>query len=609
MHIKRNFDLLDRFVEFSDTIGRFKLAGKENGQWKEYNTREYTEMVWNVSMGLLSMGFEPGSKIATITNNRPEWNFIEMGVAMAGMVHVPVHPTLSDEELVYILNHSEAAMVVVSDASLYKRVGAFQTQLKYAPKILTFDAVEGAEHWSNIPQSGKDNAAGFYDKVMEIREKITEEDLLTIIYTSGTTGVPKGVMLSHKNLMSNAISTAAIQHLNHTNKALSFLPLSHVFEHMVNYQYHYLGVSIYYAESINTIARDIKELQVDGFIAVPRLLESIYDKIMQKARKLSPAKRFIFLQSLKLAEKYTPYKKHSPSFRIRHFLADKLVFSKWREALSPNITFIGCGGSALQPRLARIFWAAGLPVFEGYGLTETSPVVAVNYSKSGYVMPGSVGKVLADVEVKIDHDGEILIKSPGLMIGYYKDEKATREVIDEEGWLHSGDIGELTHEGFLKITDRKKEIFKMSNGKYVAPQQIENKLKESFYIQQTMVVGENQKFAAAIISPNFQELAQWCQKKKIQFQDNAELIKNAQVMKHFQEEIKKFNQKLSQNDQVKKVILIADEWSPLTGELSSSLKLKRKVIIQKYQDLVEAVYSSRAETVPVENEQNRTQRR
>ena len=601
MQIKRNFDLLDRFNQYPDTIGKFKLSGVENGQWREYNAKEYNDIVLNVSMGLLSSGFKPGDKIATITNNRPEWNFMEMGIGMAGMVHVPVHPTLSEDEITYILNHSESSMVIVSDSALYKKLQSVKDKLSFTHRILTFNQVEGAENWSVIPENGKANAAAYYDKVMDISERISEEDLLTIIYTSGTTGLPKGVMLSHKNLMSNAIGTAEIQHLNHNHKALSFLPLSHVFEHMVNYQYHYLGVSVYYAESINTIARDIKDLQVDGFIAVPRLLESIYDKIMQKAKKLSSAKRFIFMQSLKLAEQYTPYKKQSLSYRIRHYLADKLVFSKWREALSPNITFIGCGGSALQPRLARIFWAAGLPVFEGYGLTETSPVVAVNYSKPGFVMPGSVGKVLKDVDVKIADDGEILIKSPGLMIGYYKDPVATSDVIDKDGWFHSGDIGELTQEGFLKITDRKKEIFKMSNGKYVAPQQIENKLKESFYIQQLMIVSENQKYPAAIISPNFQELAQWCQKKKIQFQDHADLIRNTEVVKHFQEEIRKFNKKLSESDQVKKIILIADEWSPITGELSSSLKLKRQVIIQKYKDLVDAVYNPKREPITVKS--------
>ncbi|TVQ07297.1 MAG: long-chain fatty acid--CoA ligase [Bacteroidetes bacterium] len=601
MEIKRNFDLLDRFTSMPNTVGRFKLGAKEKGQWREYDAAEYNKTVLNVSMGLLALGYNPGDKIATITNNRPEWNFMEMGAAQAGMVHVPIHPTLSDEDLVYIVNHSEASLLIVSDAGLYKKMSQLQDQMENLKQIYTFNIVENASHWTEITDAGETNAPRYYDKVQDIKESITENDLLTIIYTSGTTGSPKGVMLSHKNLMSNAITTAGVNHLNYQHRALSFLPLSHVFEHMVNYQYHYLGVSVYYAEGITTIGRDIKDLQVDGFIAVPRLLESIYEKIVNKARGLSPAKRAVFFWALKVAQKFEPYKKQSLVYRIKHKIADKLVFSKWRDALSHNLTFIGCGGSALQPRLARLFWAAGLPIFEGYGLTETSPVLTVNYSQPGKVRIGSVGPVIDTVQVKIASDGEILIKSPGLMLGYYKDEQATRDVIDSQGWFHTGDIGEFEDGMYLKITDRKKEIFKMSNGKYLAPQQIENTLKESFFIQQTMVVGENQKYAAAIISPNFQELAQWCRKKKIQFQNNAELIQMPQVLKHFQDEIKQFNKKLSQTDQVQKIILIADEWSPLTGELSSSLKLKRKYIIQKYRDLVDAVYQPKVQAVTVKN--------
>jgi len=443
MEIKRNFDLLDRFAQMPQTIGRFKLAGKENGRWKEYDTTQYNNIVMNISMGLLSMGYRPGDKIATITNNRPEWNFIEMGAAQAGMIHVPVHPTLSDDDFVYILNHSEAKLLIVSDKALFAKIETLRPRLENITQVLTFNEVEGAGHWSVITDAGEQNAPGYFDQVQSIKESISENDLLTIIYTSGTTGSPKGVMLSHKNLMSNAITTSAVQHLNYNHKALSFLPLSHVFEHMVNYQYQYLGVSIYYAESLTTIARDVKELQVDGFIAVPRLLESIYEKIVNKARGLGLVKRSIFFWALKLAQRYVPYEKQSLSYRIQHKLADKLVFSKWRDALSHNITFIGCGGSALQPRLARLFWAAGLPVFEGYGLTETSPVLAVNYSQPGAVRIGSVGPVLDTVEIKLADDGEILAKSPGLMLGYYKDEQATREVIDEEGWFHTGDIGVL----------------------------------------------------------------------------------------------------------------------------------------------------------------------
>jgi long-chain acyl-CoA synthetase len=596
MEVKRNFDLFDRFTSMPDTVGKFLLAGKENGKWVEYNVSEYSRIVLNVSMGLLALGYKPGDKVATITNNRPEWNFIEMGAAQAGIIHVPIHPTLSDDEFEFILNHSEAKLLIVSDAALYKRLSSVADNLKGLQQIFTFNKVEEADHWTTITDAGESNAPALYDRVQDIKEQVSEDDILSIIYTSGTTGQPKGVMLSHKNLLSNGINGAKVQHMNHTHKALSFLPLSHVFEHMCCYMYHYLGVKTYYAENLSTIARDINDLQVDGFIAVPRLLESIYEKIVSKARTLSKVKRSIFFWALRLAEKYEPFENQSPIYKMQLSIADKLVFSKWRQALSKNIIFIGCGGSALQPRLARLFWAAGLPVFEGYGLTETSPVLAVNYNKPGKIKLGTVGTALIGVEIKIAPDGEILAKTPGLMKGYYKDEEATREVIDEDGWFHTGDIGELVDGKYVKITDRKKEIFKMSNGKYLAPQQIENKLKESFYIQQLMIVGENQKFASAIISPNFQALAEWGRKKKIQFQNNAELIQMPQVLKHFQEEIKRFNQKLGQNDQIQKFILIADEWSPMTGELSSALKLKRKVIIEKYKDLVDAVYQTKKQT-------------
>lgn len=601
MEIKRNFDLLERFAAFPDTVGQFKLASKENGVWREYSSADYKQIVMNLSMGLLSLGYGPGDKIATITNNRPEWNFVEMGAAQCAMVHVPVHPTLSDDDFIYLLNHAEVKVLIVSDKNLYNRLAKLQSQLPKIERIFSFNRIDHVSHWTEITDAGQDNAPKYYDEVCNIKNKVSEDDLLTIIYTSGTTGLPKGVMLSHKNLMSNAIATSEVQHLNYRHKVLSFLPLSHVFEHMVNYQYHYLGISVYYTESLNTIGRDITELQVDGFIAVPRLLESIYEKIVSKARALDKVKRTMFFWAFKVAQKYEPYENQSWIYNLKHKIADFLVFSKWRKALSSNISFIGCGGSALQPRLARLFWAAGLPVFEGYGLTETSPVLAVNYSQPGKVRIGSVGPVLDGVSIKIADDGEILAKSPGLMMGYYKDPEATAAVIDKEGWFHTGDIGAFEDDQYLKITDRKKEIFKMSNGKYLAPQQIENKLKESFYIQQTMVVGENQKFAAAIIIPDFQELTQWCKKKKIQFHNHAELIQLPQVLKHFQDEIKKFNKRLSQNDQVQKIILIADEWSPLTGELSSSLKLKRKYIIQKYKDIVEAVYQSRAQVIAIKS--------
>ena len=588
---KRIFDLLDRFKAHPDTAGKFKLGCKENGKWKEYTSPEYIEIVNHVSYGLLALGIQKGDKVATITNNRPEWNFMDMGLAQIGAVHVPIHPTLTNEEFTFILNHSEAKIALVSDKVLFKKLTEIKGALPVLEKLYTFNQVEGAEHWLQITETGKENEGLYKEQVAKTKAGISEDALLTIIYTSGTTGNPKGVMLSHKNLMSNAISSSKCQHLNHNHKVVSFLPLSHVFEHMVSYQYQYLGVSVYYAESLSTIASDIKELQVDGFITVPRLLESVYEKIITKAKTLSPVKRAIFAWALKLAGRYTPYHKHNPLYRVQMAVADKLVFSKWRAALSPNITFIGCGGAALQPRLARLFWAAKLPVFEGYGLTETSPILTVNYSQPGKVMIGSVGPVLEGVQIKIDDDGEILAKGPNIMKGYYKDPVQTSEVIDEDGWFHTGDIGEFDGQ-FLKITDRKKEMFKLSNGKYIAPQQIENKLKESFYIQQIMVVGENQKYAGALIIPNYNALVDWAKKQKIHFQYQAELIKKPEIIRHFEEEVKNLNKKLGNSEQIKKIALLADEWTPNTGELTSSLKLRRKKIVEKYHETVASLFRS-----------------
>jgi long-chain acyl-CoA synthetase len=365
--------------------------------------------------------------------------------------------------------------------------------------------------------------------------------------------------------------------------------------------WHMSGVSIYYAENLGTIAKDMNELQVEGFITVPRLLESIFEKIISKARTLSPVKRMIFRWALHVGNKYEPYTYKNPLYRLSHKIVDVLVFKKWRQALSMKIQFIGCGGAALQPRLARLFWAAGLPVFEGYGLTETSPIISVNYWKKDGVKLGSVGPILEGVSVKIADDGEILAKGPNIMLGYYKDEEHTAEMKNEEGWFCTGDIGEIVNGRFLRITDRKKEIFKMSNGKYIAPQQIENKLKESFLIQQTMVVGENQKFASAIILPNFSELNDWCKKHGINATSNLETIKIPQVIKHFEHEIKKLNKHFGSFEQIKKIALVADEWSPVTGELSPSLKLKRKVIFEKYRSLVDNLYlqKTQAQSIPV----------
>jgi long-chain acyl-CoA synthetase len=591
MEVTRIFDLLNRFEENPETIGKYHLAEKINGNWIKYSVADYIEISNNISYGLLALGIKKGDKIATITNNRPQWNFVDMGLSQIGAVHVTVYNTVGLEEFEYILRHSDTKIIFISDKTLYKKIKPISDKIT-GIEIYTFDSVEGAKHWSEIAELGKKSKI-YYEKVIsEIKESITEDDVFTIIYTSGTTGMPKGVMLSHKNMVSNMIPSAKRFHLSYNDKVLSFLPLAHVFEHMTSYIYQYNGVSVYYAENVGTIAQNINELKVNGFITVPRLLEAIYEKISDKASSFKGLKKKIFDWALKVGEKYEPYGKSSINYKLQHKLADKLVFTKWRAALSDKISFVGCGGSALQPRLARLFWAAGFPVFEGYGLTETSPILAVNYYEKGKVKLGTVGTILDNVVIKIAEDGEILAKGPNIMKGYYKDEEHTAMMFNSDGWFLTGDIGMIDSDGLLKITDRKKEIFKMSNGKYIAPQVIENKLKESLLISQTMVVGENQKFASVLISPNFDFLKKWCEKNKINCENRKELINIPRVVQFFQAEVNKLNRNLGQFEQIKRFKIVCDEWSTHTGELSPTLKLKRRVITAKYHNLIENIYFS-----------------
>jgi long-chain acyl-CoA synthetase len=590
MIVKRNFDFFERFKEFPDTIGKIVLGYKQNGVWIRYSTSEYEEYSNYFSYGLLALGFEKGDKIATVTNNRPEWNFINMGAAQVGVVHVPIFMNITNPEMEHILSHSDSKLVFVSGKDNMHRVKEIAEKIPAIKGVYSIDELENEKKWTEIIDLGKENESKFKDKVEEIKAGISENDVLNLIYTSGTTGLSKGVMLSHRNLVSNGVTSAGIQHMNHTDRALSFLPLSHVFENMVNYQYQYNGISIYYAENVSRIAENIKELKVNGFITVPRLLESIFERIMSKGNELKGIRRWIFNWAVELGFKFIPHKGNNILYRIEHKIADKLVYTKWRDALSHNVTFVGCGGAALQTRLARLFWAAGLPVFEGYGLTETSPVICVNYSKPGKVKLGTVGLPMKEIQVKIAPDGEILSKGPHIMLGYYKNPEQTKEVIDEDGWFHTGDIGSLDSEGFLTITDRKKEIFKLSNGKYVAPQMIENKMKESFFIAQAMIFGENKKSVSMLVSPNFAKLKEWCAHHKIYFKDDHELINIPNVVQHFQKEISKLNLNLSQWEKVKKFKLVVDEWTHQTGELSPSLKLKRKVIFNKYKSLIENMH-------------------
>ncbi|HNY59154.1 MAG TPA: long-chain fatty acid--CoA ligase [Bacteroidales bacterium] len=588
MEITRIFDLLDHLKNNypSDAI----LAAKKNGNWIKYSTDDYIRYSNLFSIGLLALGFEKGDKIATVTNNRPEWNFIDMGMLQVGIVHVPLYPTISLDEYKYILTHSDVKAVIISDKQLYAKLEKLIGTIPAITKVYIFNEVEGVANWNEIIALGEQNEAHFKTRFNEIKDTIKPEDLATIIYTSGTTGTAKGVMLSHRNLVTNFISTSKIQPLKYGHKVLSFLPLCHIYERMMNYHYQYLGISIYYAENMGTIAADLTEIKADGFTAVPRVLEKIYGKIVAQGKDLPWLKKEIFQWALKLGSRYELNGQNGKFYELKLKIADKLVFSKWRAAIGGRIQVVVSGGAALQPLLSRIFWAADIKVVEGYGLTETSPVIAVGYPFWPKIKFGTVGPILEGVEVKFDEEGEILVKGPNVMMGYYKDPEYTKQVFDEEGWFHTGDIGMMVDGEFLKITDRKKEIFKLSSGKYVAPQLIENKFKESIFIEQIMVVGENEKFASALISPNFNYLHFWASKYKIHYRDNEELIKKTLVIERIQREVDLVNKELGDHEKIKRFRLVCEEWSPQSGEISPTLKLRRNIIYKKYDHILREIF-------------------
>ena len=588
MNITRTFDILEAGRDLYET--RPVVAIKNNGVWEEYNIEKYSQIAHNISYGLMALGLNPGDKVATISGNRPEWNFVDMGTSQAGMVHVPIYPTISQEEYKHILSHSEVKVIFVGDKGLYQKLQPLTESLIDFKGIFCFQENDGIPNWKEVTEKGKSVAHEYVDELFRIKNLIQPDDVVSIIYTSGTTGVSKGVMLSHTNFLSNYNAVAPLFNLVPGDKAVSFLPLSHVLERMVNYFYQSKGVSIYYAENLATIAETIKNVKPQLFITVPRMLEKTYDKIISIGKDLTGIKKQMFFWAVNLGYKYNE-KGNSWFYNRKLAVARKLVFSKWQKGLGGELNFIISGGAALQPRLMRIFWAAGIPVYEGYGLTETSPVIAVNHgAQPGNVKIGSVGPIVNNVQVKIDEDGEILMKGPSLMKGYYKAPDLTAVAIDEEGWFHTGDIGHLDEGKFLTITDRKKEIFKLSNGKYVAPQAIENKLKESFFIEQCMVIGENEKFVSTLISPNFSFLHDWCSRHKIHFENNQELITLPEVIARYQKEINATNKQLSDYEQIKRYRLVAEQWSPQTGELSPTLKLKRKVIYETYKNVIDEIF-------------------
>ncbi|WP_018479916.1 AMP-dependent synthetase/ligase [Pontibacter roseus] len=585
MNITRALDLLPYQLQHSPQPDF--LASKVNGQWVKYSTQEVQDIANQVSLGLLKLGLGKDDKVAIISLNRPEWVFVDFGIQQIGAISVPMYPTITVEDYRYIFNDAEVKAVFVSDSELYNKVVAATTGMEGIKEIYTFDEIHGATHWKEVVALGKGEDPA---QLEPLKAAVNPDDTLTIIYTSGTTGNPKGVMLTHRNLVSNVTGTLPYVPVNKDHRALSFLPLCHIFERMLLYLYTRIGVSIYYAESIEKVADNLKEVQPHVFTTVPRLLEKVYDKIVAKGMELTGVKRNLFFWALELGLKYDTRENQGWWYNKQLELANKLIFSKWREALGGNVIAIVSGGAALQPRLARVFWSANIRVMEGYGLTETSPVITVNRYEPENNVIGTVGMAIDGVEVKIAEDGEILTRGPHVMKGYYKRPDLTSEAIDADGWFHTGDIGEMVEGKFLKITDRKKEMFKTSGGKYVAPQPIENKLKESVVIEQAMVVGAGQKYAAALIVPSFLGLQDWCQHKGIKYTSDAEMIKNPEILDKYKREVEKANEGLAQYETIKKFRLIPNMWTVETGELTPTLKVKRKNITANYQKEIDSMF-------------------
>lgn len=566
------------------------LACKRDGQWIRYSTKEVMDITNRLSIGLRKAGMEKGDKIAIISPNRPEWNFADFAMQQLGVVSVPMYPTITERDYHYIFEDAGVKMAFVADESLYKKVSNATRGMTGIKGIYTFDHVNGARHWSELAREGEGENPAQLDP---LKERVKADDLLTLIYTSGTTGNPKGVMLTHHNILSNTLAVADLfpAEMASGGKVLSFLPICHIFERTAVYAYINKGLSIYYAESMETIGENLKEVQPDMFTTVPRLLEKVYDKIVAKGMALEGVKRSLFFWALKLGNRYEPHKTNSWWYDTQLKLANKIIFSKWREALGGNVKMIVSGAAAMQPRLGRVFWAAGIPVCEAYGLTETSPGIAFTRLDPKRVRIGTVGELLDGVEVKIAPDGEILVKGPNIMKGYYNKPELTAEVIDKDGWFHTGDVGELQENRFLKITDRKKEMFKTSGGKYIAPQVLENKFKESTLIEQIMVIGEGERFPAALIIPNVDALREWCKAKEIEFTTEAAMLRHPKVLEKYQREVDKYNEHFAQYEKVKQFRILSKPWSIETGELTPTLKLKRKEIFTKNEILIQEIYA------------------
>jgi len=562
------------------------LTAKINGKWESYSIHEFLDTANQLSLGLLKLGLKKGDKIGIVSNNRPEWHICDLAMLQIGIINVPIYPTITEKDYEYILNEAEVKLVFVSDEDLFEKLNNVKASVGSLDYIYAFNELSDCASWKTLLEDASD-----ITEINNIKSTLVPEELATLIYTSGTTGNPKGVMLSHTNLVENVIASRKRLPCDEHSKGLSFLPLCHVLERMVTYMYIYTGVSIYYAESLENIGENLKEIKPQLFTTVPRLLEKIYDKIVAKGRELTGLKRALFFWALDLGLEYD-VKGKSLLYKFQLFIANKIIFNKWREALGNNCLAVASGSAALQPRLARVFLAAQIPIMEGYGLTETSPVIAVNCAENDGVRIGTVGRPIENVEVKIAEDGEILVKGPNVMIGYYKNESATKEAFNEDGFLHTGDIGEIVEGQYLRITDRKKEMFKTSGGKYIAPQVMENKLKESLFIEQIMVIGENRKHTSALIQPAFEILLEWCKRNNIETSSMEDILNNELVISRFQKEIDNYNETFAQFEQIKQFRLTPNLWTVDAGELTPTLKLRRKIILEKYKTQINDIYGN-----------------
>ena len=585
----RLFDLVPRYIEkygYKDCL----FAGKVDRQWVKYDGHKFYEMTNSISHGLLKLGIKKGDRIALVATNAPEWNMIDFAIQQVGAICVPIYPTVSHADYEHIFKHSETSLVFITNKHLYNKVSDIIASTPSIKDTFLIRPSEGLKSLQELIELGNENRD---EAALEARKaEVKNEDVATIIYTSGTMGTPKGVMLTHRNILSIVEYLCPLYPIDETHDALSYLPLSHIYERAVQYCHIYLGCTTYYVDNIGAIIDTMAEVKPQHFTSVPRLIEKVYHTIVRKGHKLKGIKKTIFFWALNLAERYDETKKHNSWFYLQKLkIADKLVFKEWRKVFGGNLELIISGGAAIQPRLTKIFTAIGIQLSEGYGLTETSPVIASNSLTLGKLKSGTVGVVMDNQEVVIAENGEILVKGPNVMLGYYKDEEKTREAIDENGYFHTGDKGCFDEDGLLKITGRIKEIFKTSMGKYVSPVLIENKIKESPFVGEMLVIGEGQKFAAALIYPNFEHLKSWCGIKGITYTTDEEMIKNKDVIMRFRKEIDKYNATLGDYEQVKKFELIAKEWTIESGEMTASLKPRRSKIMQNYADLVNKIYS------------------